>query len=281
MRGPPITRGRATGAAPVSVPARRRLRPGRAPAAARSAPHARGLQVTLGLLWLLDGALQFQPFMLGTGFGEQVISHAATAQPAFVAVPVHWAARVIVAHPVAWDVPFALIQLLLGLGMLYPRTVKAALAASLPWVLGVWYLGEGLGGIASGNASLLTGAPGAVLLYGVLRSPPGRGTTGGRTSSQPAGPPWPGYGAAGRMSYPPAGSPSRGRRCGQAARSCRGCRSATAAPRPGARSGAAPAPCRAGSAISIPPSAPGSPTTATWLRPDRRRGAHRPRCAGP
>ena len=128
----------------------------------------RGLQVALGVMWLLDGALQFQPFMLGKAFGEQVISPAGDGQPAFVGVPVHWAARVIAAHPVAWDVPFALIQLLLGLGLLYPRTAKAALAASLPWVLGVWYLGEGLGGLASGNASLLTGAPGAVLLYGVL-----------------------------------------------------------------------------------------------------------------
>ena len=80
----------------------------------------------------------------------------------------HWAARVIAAHPVGWEVPFAIIQLLLGLGLLYPRTAKLALAASLPWALGVWYLGEGLGGIASGNASLLTGAPGAVLLYAVL-----------------------------------------------------------------------------------------------------------------
>jgi hypothetical protein len=128
----------------------------------------RGLQVALGVAWLLDGALQFQPFMLGKGFGQQVISPAGDGQPVFVGAAVHWAARLIAAHPVAWDVPFALIQLLLGLGMLYPRTVKAALAASLPWVLGVWYFGEGLGGIMSGNASLLTGAPGAVLLYGVL-----------------------------------------------------------------------------------------------------------------
>ncbi len=168
MSRPLITRVRATGAAPVRVPAQE----GSA-RVAHQRPRGvhltrRGLQVALGLLWLLDGALQFQPFMLGKGFGEQVISHAGDGQPAFVGVPVHWAARMIAAHPVAWDVPFALIQLLLGLGMLYPRTVKAALAASLPWALGVWYLGEGLGGIASGNASLLTGAPGAVLLYGVL-----------------------------------------------------------------------------------------------------------------
>ena len=128
----------------------------------------RGLQVALGVIWLLDGALQFQPVMLGKGFGQQIISPAGDGQPTFVGAAVHWAARLIAAHPVAWDVPFALIQVLLGLGLLYPRTARAALAASLPWVLGVWYFGEGLGGIASGNASLLTGAPGAVLLYGVL-----------------------------------------------------------------------------------------------------------------
>jgi hypothetical protein len=35
-------------------------------------------------------------------------------------------------------------------------------------VLGVWFFGEGLAGLASGHASLLNGAPGAVLLYGAL-----------------------------------------------------------------------------------------------------------------
>jgi hypothetical protein len=128
----------------------------------------RQLQIALGLLWLLDGALQLQPFMLGTGFARQVIDPVAVGQPAFVAVPVHWAANLIAAHPVGWDVPFAAIQLLIGVGLLVPRTSRLALAASLPWVLVVWYLGEGLSGLASGHASLLTGAPGSVLLYGVL-----------------------------------------------------------------------------------------------------------------
>ena len=128
----------------------------------------RHLQIALGLLWLLDGALQLQPFMLGTGFARQIIDPVAAGQPAFVAVPVHWAANLIAAHPVAWDVPFAAAQLLIGLGLLVPRTARLALAASLPWALGVWFFGEGLAGLASGQASLLTGAPGSVLLYFVL-----------------------------------------------------------------------------------------------------------------
>jgi hypothetical protein len=128
----------------------------------------RHLQIALGLLWLLDAVLQLQPFMLGTGFANQVIAPAADGQPHFVAAAVRWGASLIAAHPVAWDVPFAAIQLLIGLGLLVPRTARLALAASLPWSLGVWCLGEGLSGLASGHASLLTGAPGAALLYGVL-----------------------------------------------------------------------------------------------------------------
>jgi hypothetical protein len=128
----------------------------------------RHLQIALGLLWLLDGALQLQPFMLGTGFARQVVAPTAAGQPHFVAGPVQWGANIIAAHPVAWDVPFAAVQLLIGLGLLVPRTARLALAASLPWALGVWFFGESLAGLASGHASLLTGAPGSVLLYGVL-----------------------------------------------------------------------------------------------------------------
>jgi hypothetical protein len=128
----------------------------------------RGLQIALGLIWLLDGGLQFQPFMLRTSFARDVIAPLGAGQPHFVAGPVHWAANLIAAHPVAWDVPFATVQVLLGVGLLVPRTATLALAASLPWAVAVWFFGEGLSGLASGHTSLLTGAPGAVVLYGLL-----------------------------------------------------------------------------------------------------------------
>jgi hypothetical protein len=128
----------------------------------------RHLQIALGLLWLLDGALQAQPFMFTRGFATQVIAAGGQGQPGFVAGPLDWAANIIAAHPVAWNVPFAVIQLLLGVGLLVPRTARLTLAASIAWALGVWYLGEGLSGLASGHASLITGAPGSALLYAVL-----------------------------------------------------------------------------------------------------------------
>ena len=128
----------------------------------------RHLQIALGLLWLLDGVLQAQPFMFTRGFATQVIDAVGQGQPGFVSAPVHWASTVIAAHPAAWNVPFAVIQVALGVGLLVRRTARPALAASIAWALGVWFLGEGLGGMAGGGASLTAGAPGSALLLAVL-----------------------------------------------------------------------------------------------------------------
>ena len=46
--------------------------------------------------------------------------------------------------------------------------MRPALAVSFFWVLGVWVIGEGLGMLLTGSATALTGAPGSVLLYGLL-----------------------------------------------------------------------------------------------------------------
>jgi hypothetical protein len=128
----------------------------------------RHLQIALGILWLLDGVLQMQSFMYTRGLAEQIIAPAGQGQPGFVAAPLHLASTVIAAHPVAWNALFAGIQLLIGAGLLVPRMARLALAVSIAWALGVWYVSEGLGGIASGQASLLTGAPGSALLYAGL-----------------------------------------------------------------------------------------------------------------
>ena len=128
----------------------------------------RGIQIVLGLVWLLDGLLQFQPAMLTSKFAVEVIAPAGAGQPGFIAGPVGEVARITLHQPVIMDVAFGLIQLALGAGILYARTARRALAASVAWALLVWYLGEGLGGLADGSSSLLTGAPGAALLYAVL-----------------------------------------------------------------------------------------------------------------
>lgn len=128
----------------------------------------RGLQIALGVIWLLDGALQLQPYMFGAGFAGQIIAPAGDGQPGWVAGGVHWAAGLIGAQPALWNTLFALIQIAIGVGLLWRPLVRIALVVSVAWSIGVWYFGEGLGGLASGQGSLVTGAPGAVLLYAVL-----------------------------------------------------------------------------------------------------------------
>ncbi|MGH3471059.1 MAG: hypothetical protein ACRDPG_03310, partial [Nocardioidaceae bacterium] len=128
----------------------------------------RHMQIALGLLWILDGALQFQPFMFTSGLSNGVIAPAGQGQPIYISSGVGWAADLILAHPVVLDALFATLQIAIGLGLLLRATVRPALVASICWAFGVWYFGEGAGGIASGHADMLTGAPGAVLLYAVL-----------------------------------------------------------------------------------------------------------------
>jgi hypothetical protein len=144
----------------------------------------RGIQITLGLLWLLDGVLQFQPGMLTRRFATEVIAPAAAGQPGFVSGPVHAAAQLILHQPAAFDQAFGLIQLALGAGLLYRRTVRLALLGSVAWALLVWYLGEGLGDLFGGGQTLLTGAPGSALMYAVVAVLvlPGRGPAGDRPS---------------------------------------------------------------------------------------------------
>ena len=128
----------------------------------------RGLQITLGAAWLADGALQLQPFMFGRGFVNQILMPAYMGSPAGVTGPAMAFTRLVLHAPAAWNAAFAITQLLLGAGLLWRPAVRASLAGSIAWALAVWWFGEGLGGVLSGMASPLTGAPGAVILYALL-----------------------------------------------------------------------------------------------------------------
>lgn len=140
----------------------------------------RALTWALGVLWLLDAALQYQPFMFTRAFPDQVIRPAAAGNPAWVGAPVRWAAGLLAEHVIAFNALFATMQLAIALGLLVTATVRLALAASIIWALLVWWLGEGLGGTLAGPQSPLMGLPGAVILYAVIALlvwPPRPGST--------------------------------------------------------------------------------------------------------
>jgi hypothetical protein len=136
-----------------------------------SAGARRGLQIALGVAWLLDAALQFQPYMFSRSFVTDVLAPASMGNPALVAGPGSLATRVIAHDVVAWNAAFATIQLALAAGLLWRRTVRAALYGTVAWGVAVWVLAEGAGGVFSrmaGMANPLTGAPGAAIIYALL-----------------------------------------------------------------------------------------------------------------
>ncbi|MGZ4434303.1 MAG: hypothetical protein ACXVW7_11850 [Trebonia sp.] len=127
----------------------------------------RALQLGLAGVWLLDALLQYQPVMFTRAFG-QMLAATAAGNPGVVARPITWDAALVEHHAVALNAVFATIQLLLGLGIALRPLTRFALAVSVAWSLAVWWFGEGLGGVLTGTANPVTGAPGAVILYALL-----------------------------------------------------------------------------------------------------------------
>lgn len=127
----------------------------------------RTLQTVLGLIWLLDGGLQFQSFMYSHGFIEMIMG-TTSGQPGWISGSITWAAHIAEHNLDVFNTLFALVQCFIGLGLLCRRTVKPALAISFAWALVVWWFGEAFGMMFMSMASPLTGAPGAVLLYALI-----------------------------------------------------------------------------------------------------------------
>jgi hypothetical protein len=127
----------------------------------------RALQLALASIWLLDAVLQYQSFMYTTAFGK-MLAGTASGNPSVIAHPITWDATLVEHHLVLVNTIFATVQLLIGLGIAFRPTVRLALAVSIAWSVGVWWFGEGLGGVLSGAASPLNGAPGAVIIYALL-----------------------------------------------------------------------------------------------------------------
>lgn len=154
----------------------------------------RGIQITLGLIWLLVGILQFQSFMYTHGLITEVFGPAAEKQWSIVGGPMKTIDAFYGRDLTLWNTLAAEIQCAIGLGLILSRkTVKPALVLSFLWAPGVWWFGEGFGGLTSNTLpSPLMGAPGAVILYAIIgllvwptseetgRSPAARGPLGDR-----------------------------------------------------------------------------------------------------
>lgn len=130
----------------------------------------RTFQLILATIWLLDAVLQLQPFMFTKGQNgfSGMLDNLASGNPGVVAHTITWNASIVDHHPILTNTAFALIQFLIGLGIAFRRTLRPALALSILWSLGVWWFGEGAGGVFLGSATPFGGGPGGVLFYALL-----------------------------------------------------------------------------------------------------------------
>lgn len=126
---------------------------------------AKSLRRCLGVLWLADGLFQLQPKMFTSTFVSSTLDPIAGGQPDLIARNLAWIVHLMAANLTVMNLFIAVVQVSIGVLLLTGRRVQEALIVSIFWSVGVWYGGEGMNGLLTGQASALTGAPGAVLLY--------------------------------------------------------------------------------------------------------------------
>jgi len=128
----------------------------------------RTMQCALGAIWIIDGLLKFQPDLFKSSFVSDVIGPMAAGQPSLVASTINHTANLLLHGTTVWVALFGLIEIAIGVGLFFRRSVKPALVVSFIWGAGVYLFGEGFGMVLTGKTSPLQGAPGAVCFYILL-----------------------------------------------------------------------------------------------------------------
>src|SRR5947209_4198194 len=126
------------------------------------------LQRILGAIWLVDGLFQLQPPIFTHTLITAFMQPLTQRQPGCDAAVPQLVITLTPQHLVLDNAALALVQTVLGLWRITGWLVRPALLATPAWSLAVWIWGEGLGLLLTGQASALTGAPGAMVLYGIL-----------------------------------------------------------------------------------------------------------------
>jgi hypothetical protein len=124
----------------------------------------------LGALWLIDGLLQLQPKMFTMDMVNGIMVPTMHSQPYLIATSLQWLITMTTLHLTLVNLVIAIVQICLGIGLLLfsERWVKGLVIASVIWALIVWFGGEGFSMLLAAQGSIITGAPGAVLLYLLL-----------------------------------------------------------------------------------------------------------------
>jgi len=130
----------------------------------------------VGLLWIVDGLLQAKPDTFTSDFYAiypnsvmpSLLQTVADEQPSWLHAVMTQGALVWGTHPVTFNLFAIVVELLIGIGMVFWRGRPIgywAVWGSVVWGLVVWVFGQGFGGLLSSGNNFLTGAPGSSLFY--------------------------------------------------------------------------------------------------------------------
>jgi len=136
-------------------------------AAGLAEPRSRSfLRYSFGLIWLVDGILQFQPSM-PLGLANSVIAPTMAGAPGWLRALMTHAITLWNDHPIHFAVGAAWIQLGIGLALLFSNGGLSRWigGVSAGWAGLIWLVGNGAGGIFMPGSSILFGWPGATVFY--------------------------------------------------------------------------------------------------------------------
>jgi hypothetical protein len=126
------------------------------------------LRQILGFAWVIVGLLQLQPQMFTMNMITNVMVPMTQGQPGIIGRNLQWITQVTTQNLTTLNIAIAVVQIGIGVLLWAGVFVRQAVIVSLIWALIVWYGGEGMSMLLTGQAGILTGAPGAVLLYPLL-----------------------------------------------------------------------------------------------------------------
>src|SRR5664280_230797 len=124
------------------------------------------LRIGFGVIWLIDGVLQFQASM-PLGLANNVVAPVASGTPTWLHAIMFDSIGIWNNHPIALAVGTAWIQVGIGVLLIISNATvgRIAAAVSVGWAAMIWLGGNGAGGIFQSSNSILFGWPGAALLY--------------------------------------------------------------------------------------------------------------------
>jgi len=130
-------------------------------------PRARTyLRMIFGVIWLVDGILQFQPAM-PLGMASGVVQPMAEGTPGWLHSLILGGVGIWNLHPIAFAVGTAWLQIGIAILLIVSngKVSRYAGGISAAWAGLIWLIGNGAGGIFQSTSSILFGWPGATLFY--------------------------------------------------------------------------------------------------------------------